>query len=380
MSDRDPSAGGIGSVHAEDPTIAWLLTGDPAIRWQVLRDLVGAPAGRWQEERAKVATEGWGARLLAHQDSDGRWTPRFYGTKWISTTYSLVLLRRMGLAPHEPRALQSCALFIDEGLRPDGGIDPSASTHRSETCVTGMVLAHLSWFGADDPRRDQLVAYLLGEQLPDGGWNCERSTPQPTSSRASERTLRPRVRAATGPSWPSRRGESSYSSTASTGRIAPEPSSTPGCSGCRSPHDGGTTSCAASTTSDPPMSPTLASATPSGCSWPSAGVAGAGPSNSATPAEPGSTWNTSANPAAGTPFAPDASSSGGGLCRRSAKAAHGAPGCDATTTGLTPPPVLIRRPRSPVARRLRRSTRSPGPGSSCRASGRGLWSCGAHRC
>lgn len=154
--------------------IAWLMEGDPAIRWQVLRDLVDAPGEEWQAEQAKVATKGWGARLLAHRDDDGRWTPRIYGRKWISTTYSMVLLRRLGLPRDDPRAEQSSQLLLDEGLWPDGGINPSVGLDRSETCVTGFVLALLCWFSVADPRREQLVEYLLTEQMPDGGWNCER--------------------------------------------------------------------------------------------------------------------------------------------------------------------------------------------------------------
>ncbi len=50
----------------------WLLDSDPALAWQVERDLVGAPEETWQATRARVATEGFGAELLAHQDPDGR--------------------------------------------------------------------------------------------------------------------------------------------------------------------------------------------------------------------------------------------------------------------------------------------------------------------
>jgi hypothetical protein len=55
------------------PVLDWLLESDPAIRWQVLRDLVWAPGQVVAAERARVATEGWGARLLAIQDKDGQW-------------------------------------------------------------------------------------------------------------------------------------------------------------------------------------------------------------------------------------------------------------------------------------------------------------------
>lgn len=157
-----------------DETLGWLMEGDPAIRWQTMRDLFGAPRSAWRKEQARVATEGWGAEILAHQDDTGRWTPRFYGQKWISTTYSLLLLRQMGLPSNDPRAIKACPIFLDEGLWRDGGINLSPYQQRSETCVTGFVLGLLSWFKVDDPRRERLVDYLLAEQMKDGGWNCER--------------------------------------------------------------------------------------------------------------------------------------------------------------------------------------------------------------
>ncbi len=157
-----------------DSVIKWLMAGDVSIRWQVMRDLLKAPRGEWEAEQAKVSSSGWAAKLLNQQDDEGRWTPRFYGKKWVSTTYSMVLLRRLGLPHDDPRAAKPCLLFLDEGLRADGGINPTASMGISETCVTGMVLAMLSWFRIEDPRREQLVDYLLNEQMADGGWNCER--------------------------------------------------------------------------------------------------------------------------------------------------------------------------------------------------------------
>lgn len=160
-------------VHSREEITEWLMAGDPAIRWQVLRDLLDAPEEHWRAEQARVATNGWGAQLLSHQHSDGRWTARLYGKKWISTTYSMTLLRRIGLPP-DPRVLRTCHLFLDEALRPDGGIDLSVTTGRSETCLAGMVLGLVSWFAVDDLRREKLVEYLLNAQLPDGGWNCQR--------------------------------------------------------------------------------------------------------------------------------------------------------------------------------------------------------------
>jgi hypothetical protein len=159
--------------------IAWLLDGDPAIRWQVFRDLVGAAEGTLKRERRKVSRTGWGARLLARQDPQGTWAGGLssdgglYSPKWISTTYTMLLLRDFGLATNNRQARKACRLLLDHGLQPDGGIN-YGWRGRSETCITGMVLSILSYFEYDDDRLDILAEHLLGAQMPDGGWNCRR--------------------------------------------------------------------------------------------------------------------------------------------------------------------------------------------------------------
>src|SRR5712664_943172 len=144
--------------------VAWLLDSDPAIRWQVMRDLTDAPEEDVAAERARVASEGWGARLLALQRLDGQWdggTPTFTSTatanwwqslpperqgtlfpEWTSTTWTLTLLRAFGLDPASAGARQAVRL----------------------------VREHCRWEHDGEP----IVARLLGEQMSDGGWNCEQ--------------------------------------------------------------------------------------------------------------------------------------------------------------------------------------------------------------
>jgi hypothetical protein len=166
-----------------DDVIDWLLDGDPSIRWQTLRDLVGAADGTLERERNKIETEGWGARLLAMQNVEGKWAAGqssdsgLYSPKWISTTYTMLLLRDFGLSPHNRQAHKACVLLLDHGLQPDGGIAYGTwakGAHRSETCITGMVLSILSHFQFDDARLDTLADHLLHQQMADGGWNCRR--------------------------------------------------------------------------------------------------------------------------------------------------------------------------------------------------------------
>lgn len=149
--------------------IEWLLEGDPAIRWQTLRDLTDASQTETVAERIKVSTEGWGARLLALQSDDGHWGGGIYSPKWISTTYTLILLRRFGIDPHTP----ACRAAIDRVREHVFWRGPTPFFEfRGDTCVTGMVLALSAHFGSARVSSDN-VAWLLDEQLGDGGWNCE---------------------------------------------------------------------------------------------------------------------------------------------------------------------------------------------------------------
>src|SRR5262249_36054666 len=132
-------------TRSADEVNRWLLDGDPAIRWQVLRDVVGAEESLVERERQKVAREGWGARLLAKQDPEGTWAGGMssdgglYSPKWISTTYTMLLLRDFGLPTMNEQAQRACPLLLDQGLQRDGGIN-YGWWGVSETCVTGMVL------------------------------------------------------------------------------------------------------------------------------------------------------------------------------------------------------------------------------------------------
>lgn len=154
-------------------TIQWLMEGDPAIRWQTLQDLLSAPKDEVDQERQQVAESGWGARFLSFQEPSGHWGGGIYSPKWISTTYTMLSLRRLGLPPHHSQAQKACTLLLEKGFYRDGGINYFQSLNCSETCVTGMILSILAYFLYSDERIDRLVEYLFDQQMPDGGWNCE---------------------------------------------------------------------------------------------------------------------------------------------------------------------------------------------------------------
>jgi hypothetical protein len=168
--------------------IAWLLDSDPSIRWQVMRDLIGAPAHEVAAERARVATEGWGARLLSLQASDGRWGGAAWNRGWDSTMHVLMLLRDLGLDPASDQARRAVGLVRDrvtwQGCGPQECDRNAFFEGEIEPCINGQVGAVGAYFGQDSVVGEAtrgIVNRLLGEQLADGGWNCEA----PNGSRRS---------------------------------------------------------------------------------------------------------------------------------------------------------------------------------------------------
>lgn len=162
----------------DDDVLAYLLDSDPAIRWQVLRDLVDAPADEVSLERARVASEGWGAALLAEQADDGLWDGGTYRPGWVdeerpffdawtATHPSLELLRVFGADPHSPEVHAAIAR-VREHVRWDGDGRPYFDGE-TEPCVNGGALANAAYFGQGGA---SIVDTILKGQLPDGGWNC----------------------------------------------------------------------------------------------------------------------------------------------------------------------------------------------------------------
>jgi hypothetical protein len=160
----------------------WLLDSDPALRWQVERDVALEPPEVWEATRARVQTEGFGARLLAHQDADGQWAGGAFfpgdfdfdgpeaaegtGQPWTATTWSLNALREWGL---DAAALEGTAELLAANSRweyedlPywDGEVD---------VCINSWTVSNGLWLGADVTG---IVDWFVDHRLTDGGWNCE---------------------------------------------------------------------------------------------------------------------------------------------------------------------------------------------------------------
>jgi hypothetical protein len=171
----------------------WLLNSDPAIRWQVLRDLVQAPAEVVAAERARVAIEGWGARLLDLQGEDAQWAggacfpARSFnwrdqddGQPWTATLPTLQLLRDFGIDPRSGRVRRAVAQIKDNCRWEHAG--QAFFSGEVEPCINGRTVSLGTYFDQDV---DGVVARLLDEQLEDGGWNCEAENGSVRSSFAT---------------------------------------------------------------------------------------------------------------------------------------------------------------------------------------------------
>lgn len=158
----------------------WLLDSDAALRWQVERDLLHAPEQVWAATRARVATEGFGARLLALQDPDGQWAGGALfpsdafkmpeddgeGQPWVATTWSLDSLRGWGvdaavLGDTAERLAANCRWEYDDLPYWGGEVD---------CCINSWTLSNGVWLGADV---QGIADWFVEHRLDDGGWNCE---------------------------------------------------------------------------------------------------------------------------------------------------------------------------------------------------------------
>lgn len=161
--------------------VSWLLNSDPALRWQVERDILHEPSELWEATRARIATEGFGARLLALQDSDGQWAGGAFfpagfdfggadeeGQPWTATTWALNDLRDWGLDPAVLRERRTAELLAEharweyDDLPYWGG--------EVDCCINAWTVANGVWLGADIAG---VVKWFSDHQLSDGGWNCE---------------------------------------------------------------------------------------------------------------------------------------------------------------------------------------------------------------
>lgn len=154
-----------------DELTDWLLDSDPAIRWQVMRDLLDESGDVVNAERAKIAVEGWGARLLGLQGADGNWGGgAWVYQSWASTMETLMVLREFGVDPDSPECRSATSNVREKSDHGEWHNHAPFFAGETDTCINGRVLACAAYF---DRPNEALLTRLLREQLEDGGWNCD---------------------------------------------------------------------------------------------------------------------------------------------------------------------------------------------------------------
>lgn len=147
----------------------WLLDSDVSIRYQVNRDLLDIEL---PELRELIAYEGWGARLLASRGKNGHWGLGFYQPKWTSSHYTLLDLKNLSVTRQETIRATIDKIIRDD-IGPDGGVNPSRLVSKSDVCINGMFLNYATYFGANEEDLKSVADFILSQQLPDGGFNCQ---------------------------------------------------------------------------------------------------------------------------------------------------------------------------------------------------------------
>ncbi len=148
----------------------WLLQGDVSIQYQTHRDLLGSSSELIEELRDKISEEGWGKRFLAERDEQsGLWGNGFYSPKWISTHYTLLNLKNLGLNPACPQYCDSSTLLLDRLWINQGRVN---KYRHQDLCVCAMLLSICCYAGIQSQKLFEMVDYILDHHFPDGGWNC----------------------------------------------------------------------------------------------------------------------------------------------------------------------------------------------------------------
>lgn len=157
-------------MKIQQETITWLLDSDPSIRWQVMKDLQGMDESTYEQERQKLQDQGWGSELLNLQAEDGLWNKSLYNGKWISTTYTLYLLKLIGLPPFNQQALSACDQLFKQGIYKQQEIRFSRNQTHQDLGVSGLILSMCCYFGYDEDALHWVAEHLVNQQSEGGYW------------------------------------------------------------------------------------------------------------------------------------------------------------------------------------------------------------------
>jgi hypothetical protein len=155
--------------------IIWLLDSDPSIRWQVMKDIQDMDKAVYSTERQKLTEQGWCSEYLKLQDKDGLWSGSLYNGKWVSTTYTLYLLKILGLSAYNSQALLACEQLFGQGIHKQKEIRFSRNQEHQDLGVTGLILSMCCFFGYHQEQIHKVVDCLVDQQSKDGNWLPNRS-------------------------------------------------------------------------------------------------------------------------------------------------------------------------------------------------------------
>ena len=158
--------------------IEWLINGDPAIQYQVYRDLLNKNKPELQK---KISIEGWGAKLLALQNDNGHWGIAFYQPKWTSTHYTILDLKNLCISPYT-KSIQKIIFSVLQKEMNHDYVKKYEMIVNKDICINGMVLNYSSYFNADVNLLKPIVDYLISHQMEDGGFNCQSTRKGATHS------------------------------------------------------------------------------------------------------------------------------------------------------------------------------------------------------
>jgi hypothetical protein len=167
------------AFRANDPVVSWLLEGDPAVRWQVMRDLLDEPVAVWQAEQRRTRETGWVAQILSFQAANGTWPKG----RWTDEPWTPLLLMALGLPADSPAPWDPKSGLMDRLMPPGKSVDREVLLTRQDLCHLGFWLGLGSTYMPGDPRLGPLAETVISVQLADGGWNCHlRARPWTTHS------------------------------------------------------------------------------------------------------------------------------------------------------------------------------------------------------
>jgi hypothetical protein len=149
--------------------IDWLLEGDISVQYQVYLDLLNENR---PDLRERISKEGWGAKFLSCRNKNNHWGLGFYQPKWTSSHYTLLDLKNLGITQNQEECRETIFKILKENSAKDGGVNPSRLIKESDVCLNGMFLNYATYFRTDEIKLVPVVDFILSQQLPDGGFNC----------------------------------------------------------------------------------------------------------------------------------------------------------------------------------------------------------------